>query len=263
MEADDRRAPSASTTSAAPARAGKARRSPAPPPPTTGATRPAAQRPRRRAAPQGVRTLTARRGEPVAGAAHRLDQAVLPERLERERAGGGCARRRCAPRCRRGRPTPGRAAARASGRAPAARGRSAAAGTPWARGAPARPSTVTRCVGGIEPQRSRLQRLLRRLRRAPAQHRLDARLQLARRERLGDVVVDPGLEARDLVRLVGARGHHDDRQLARARVARAAACANASPDCPGSIQSSSTRSGSDVRDAAPAPSRRPAPHCTS
>ena len=68
----------------------------------------------------------------------------------------------------------------------------------------------------IELQRSRLQRFLRCFGRASAKDGLDARFQLARRERLGDVVVDPRLEARDLVRLLATRRHHDDRQLARA-----------------------------------------------
>ena len=52
-----------------------------------------------------------------------------------------------------------------------------------------------------------------------AQHRVDARQQLARRERLGDVVVGAAFEAGDLVALLGARGEHDDRQLARLAVA--------------------------------------------
>ena len=51
-------------------------------------------------------------------------------------------------------------------------------------------------------------------RHRPAQHGVDARQQLARRERLGDVVVRAALEARHLVALFGARGEHDHRQLA-------------------------------------------------
>ena len=42
------------------------------------------------------------------------------------------------------------------------------------------------------------------LRRGPAQHRLDAREQLAQIERLGDVVVGADLEADDLVDRVAA-----------------------------------------------------------
>ncbi len=46
-----------------------------------------------------------------------------------------------------------------------------------------------------------------------AQHRLDAREQLARRKRLGDVVVGAALETAHFVLLLGARGQHDDRDL--------------------------------------------------
>jgi hypothetical protein len=81
------------------------------------------------------------------------------------------------------------------------------------------------------------------MRLAAPQQRADARNQLLGRERLGDVVVRARLEAGDLVELFGARGEEDDRQLARARIARRPA-RQRSPDWPGSIQSSSTRSGS-------------------
>jgi hypothetical protein len=46
--------------------------------------------------------------------------------------------------------------------------------------------------------------------RLPAQHRLDARHQLARVERLGQVVVGAGLEAGDAVHVVALGGEHDD-----------------------------------------------------
>ena len=95
--------------------------------------------------------------------------------------------------------------------------------------ATSRPATVTRCVAGSSLSAPAVERFLRRFGRPPPQHRLDPRLQLARGERLGDVVVDPGLEARDLVGLVGARGQHDDRQLARARRRRAAAARAPAP----------------------------------
>ena len=94
------------------------------------------------------------------------------------------------------------------------------------------PPAVTRCVAGSSASAPASERLLRRLRRTPPQHRLDPRLQLARRERLGHVVVDPRLEAGDLVRLVGARRDHDDRQLARARRRRAAPSPAPGPTCP-------------------------------
>ena len=56
-------------------------------------------------------------------------------------------------------------------------------------------------------------------RRAPPEHRLDARDQLARRERLCQVVVGPGIEAGDLVGLLRARRQHHDRDVARVRIA--------------------------------------------
>ena len=82
-------------------------------------------------------TLSARRGEPVAAAAHGLDQVVLSRTARAPAAGAGCGRPPCAPRCTRGRPTPGRGAARASARARGARAGSAAAGTRSGRAAPA------------------------------------------------------------------------------------------------------------------------------
>ena len=48
-----------------------------------------------------------------------------------------------------------------------------------------------------------------------AQHGAHARDQLLDRERLGDVVVGAGIEAAEAVRLLAARGQHDDRQVAR------------------------------------------------
>jgi hypothetical protein len=47
-------------------------------------------------------------------------------------------------------------------------------------------------------------------RRAPAQHRVDAREELARIEGLGEVVVGPHLQAHDAVDVVTLRGEHDD-----------------------------------------------------
>ena len=49
--------------------------------------------------------------------------------------------------------------------------------------------------------------------RGAAQHRLDAREQLARRKWLGDVVIGAAFEAADLVLLLGSGGEHDDRDL--------------------------------------------------
>src|SRR5437879_1319493 len=47
----------------------------------------------------------------------------------------------------------------------------------------------------------------------PAQHRLDAAEQLARIERLGDVVVGAELESDNAVHILAARGEHDDGHL--------------------------------------------------
>jgi hypothetical protein len=71
----------------------------------------------------------------------------------------------------------------------------------------------------VQAQAVDLDRVAGKLRRAPPQDRLDARGELLRRERLGEVVVGARLEAGDLVVLHGARGEHEDRQVARARVA--------------------------------------------
>ena len=50
----------------------------------------------------------------------------------------------------------------------------------------------------------------------PAQHCAHARDQLFGRKRLGQIIVGPKLQADQLVRLLGARGEHDDRHLALA-----------------------------------------------
>jgi hypothetical protein len=48
-----------------------------------------------------------------------------------------------------------------------------------------------------------------------AHHGADARGEFRHRERLGHVVVRADIEAADAVALFGARGQHDDRQVAR------------------------------------------------
>ena len=73
----------------------------------------------------------------------------------------------------------------------------------------------------------------------PTQHRPDARDQLARAERLGQVVVRAHREPDDLVDLLGARGQHQDvgvRELAHPP-------ADLQAVEPGSIRSSTIRSG--------------------
>ena len=62
-----------------------------------------------------------------------------------------------------------------------------------------------------------------------AQDRLDAAHELARGERLGDVVVGAELEAEDAVDLVAARGQHDDGDVGGGAQVRAMS----SPDLPG------------------------------
>ena len=66
-------------------------------------------------------------------------------------------------------------------------------------------------LGGIELQAVDFDRIIGELRRAAAQHRLDAREQFFRRKRLGDVIIGADLESGELVVLVGTRGKHDDR----------------------------------------------------
>eukprot|EP01107_Rhizomastix_libera_P006422 TRINITY_DN20562_c0_g1_i1.p1 TRINITY_DN20562_c0_g1~~TRINITY_DN20562_c0_g1_i1.p1 ORF type:complete len:262 (+),score=-23.55 TRINITY_DN20562_c0_g1_i1:270-1055(+) len=63
---------------------------------------------------------------------------------------------------------------------------------------------------GIQAQAFDIHRVLGHLGRPPAQHCLDAGLQLPGGEGFGDVVVGPGLEAGDLVVLLAPGGEHDD-----------------------------------------------------
>jgi len=71
----------------------------------------------------------------------------------------------------------------------------------------------------IELQAVDRDHVLGELRRAAAQHRLDARHQFLGRERLGDVVVRADFEAEHLVLLIPTRGQHDDRNVPGALVA--------------------------------------------
>ena len=93
------------------------------------------------------------------------------------------------------------------------------------RSAPARlPSTVTsrasKSISSSPAKRERARRAARRLR--AAEHRAHARQQLARVERLGQVVVGAELEADDLVDVVALGGEHDHRQ--RRQLGRAREC---------------------------------------
>ena len=64
----------------------------------------------------------------------------------------------------------------------------------------------------------------RACRRTAPEHRLDPRDQFARGERLGEVIVGPALESRDLVGLLGARRQHDDGDVAGIRVTAKLPC---------------------------------------
>src|SRR5581483_8162957 len=72
-----------------------------------------------------------------------------------------------------------------------------------------------------EDDRPHGEQLVRIARLGPTKDCLDPRRELARRERLRDVVVGPEFEARDAVGLLVARGEHDDRDL-RVRAQHAA-----------------------------------------
>ena len=72
--------------------------------------------------------------------------------------------------------------------------------------------------GRIELEAFNAHRIRGQLRRAPAQQRLDACFQLARREGLGDVVIRPNGEAHELVNLLGLGREHDDGDPRRLRV---------------------------------------------
>ena len=76
---------------------------------------------------------------------------------------------------------------------------------------------------GVEVETAEPHDVVRDLGRAAAQDGLDARVQLAGRERLRDVVVGAGLEAGQLVLLFRAGRQHDDRDLLRPAVGPEAA----------------------------------------
>ena len=106
-----------------------------------------------------------------------------------------------------------------------------------------RSPAVTRWLArsSVRPPISRS--LLARVPPPPAQHGVDAGQQLARRKRLGDVVVRAAVEPRHLVALGGARREHDDGQLARVAASRLMRRVSSRPLMSGSIQSTSIRSG--------------------
>jgi hypothetical protein len=71
---------------------------------------------------------------------------------------------------------------------------------------------VTAVRRRVEPERADLDRVVECFGRLAPQQRADARHQLCGRERLGQVVVGPGVEPGDLVGVERARRQHDDRQ---------------------------------------------------
>ena len=97
----------------------------------------------------------------------------------------------------------------------------------------------------------KIERVFRSLprRRAAAQYGLDAHDQLARAERLGDVIVRAQLKPDDAVGFVAACGEHDDRDIARRRRPAGPGAGSRServivkPSRPGSMMSSTIRSG--------------------
>ena len=79
---------------------------------------------------------------------------------------------------------------------------------------------VADLVGGtIHPQLPHLQHLPQAERVAPAQHGADARQQLLHRKGLGNVVIGPGIQTGDFVRLIAAGREHQDGHLLGARLA--------------------------------------------
>ncbi len=75
----------------------------------------------------------------------------------------------------------------------------------------------------VEPEVARLDRLAGQRGPHAPQHGRDAGQQFARGERLGDIVVGPGLQAAHPVILALARGQHDDGDVRRFLVAAQAA----------------------------------------
>ena len=116
-----------------------------------------------------------------------------------------------------------------------------------------RPSTVTQVDGGVQAQsmvleparRRRLPTSLRSRRRTaatcarPSQHGVDAGAQLARAERLRDVVVGAGFEPLQRVDLLAARAQHHDVGRADGRIRLAVS----KPSMPGMLTSSVVTSG--------------------
>ena len=194
-----------------------------------------------------------------AGAATPATSPTTPDRRPRTRpppgrSGPGRASRRRPPTGSR-RPTPSAAAPAASGRARPSRAAGARAPSPStgrrttsptpARSSSSRENAVPGCASrkrsrsnsravsasGSPPRYAAWRGLVddevavdqraaaRRGGAGPAQHRVDPQHQLARAERLGDVVVGADLEPDDPVGLLAERGQHDDRHVAAARAA--------------------------------------------
>ena len=149
-----------------------------------------------------------------------------------------CAASACRPRTRG--PTPPSAACGGSAAGRGCARASAAGRTRSASGAPRRRPRRTMCAARSTSSPSTRDRRLVGRRPGPAQHRLQARDELARAERLGHVVVGAGLERAHLLVLLADRGEHDDRHLASTR---AAARQTSMPSPSGSTRSMIAASG--------------------
>jgi hypothetical protein len=101
--------------------------------------------------------------------------------------------------------------------------------------------------GAVDAQAAQLDHAFRILAVGAPHHRADAREQLARRERLHDVVVDARVEPADAVGFLAARGQHDDRHFARQIVLAQRVAPGRGRSCP----AASSPAGSG-----PAPARR-------
>ena len=77
---------------------------------------------------------------------------------------------------------------------------------------------------GIQLQAVKINNVLGKLRRTAAQHRLDARFQLTKAERLGDVVIGTRFESLQLVFFGTARGQQDNGQRFGTRIAAKFLC---------------------------------------
>ena len=107
----------------------------------------------------------------------------------------------------------------------------------------ARNSSLAWLAASASARASRSRATASRRSRASSQVRVDAGEQLARRERLDQVVVGAGLEALDARLLAGARREQDHRERRASRGSARSARSRPKPSSPGIITSVRTRSG--------------------